>query len=58
LETYEERKHSADTLYETRQLSRAAVRKKLLSSMSTKEFGQETGDDYIVTDFQSKRKKK
>lgn len=58
LDTYEERRHSADTLYETRQLSRAAVRKKVMGSVLAKEYGQETGDDYIVTNLPSKKKRK
>ena len=55
LDTFAERKHSADTLFETKQLSRAAVRKKIMSNLMTKEYGQETGDDYIVTDLPSKK---
>lgn len=58
LETYAERKHSADTMFETRQLSRAAVRKRLLNDVKVDNFGLETGDDYIVTDLPNKRKKK
>ncbi len=41
LATYEERKHAVDTLYETRQLSRKEIQKRLLP------FGQETGDATI-----------
>ncbi len=55
LDTYAERKHSSDTMFETKQLSRAAVRKKMMSNLTLKEYGQETGDDYIVTDFPSKK---
>ena len=58
LETYAERKHSADTMFETRQLSRAAVRKQLLNDVKADSHGLETGDDYIVTDLPTKRKKK
>ena len=58
LETYAERKHSADTMFETRQLSRAAVRKQLLNDVKADSYGLETGDDYIVTDLPTKRKKK
>lgn len=58
LDTYEERKRSADTLFETKQLSRSSVRKKLIAGVLSKEFGQETGDDYIVTDLPNKKKRK
>lgn len=58
LDTYEERRHSVDTMFETRQLSRSAIRKKVVSSVLAKDFGQETGDDYIVTNLPSKKKRK
>ncbi len=58
LDTYEERKRSSDTLFETKQLSRSSIRKKMLSNVLAKDFGQETGDDYIVTDLPSKKKEK
>ncbi len=57
LDTYEERKSSADTLFETKQLSKASIRKKVLSNVLAKDFGQETGDDYIVTTLPSKKGK-
>ncbi len=57
LDTYEERKRSADTLFETKQLSKASIRKKVLSNVLAKDFGQETGDDYIVTTLPSKKGK-
>jgi hypothetical protein len=41
LATYDERKRSADTLYETKQLSRKEIQKKL---QSLNAWGQETGD--------------
>lgn len=58
LDTYEERRHSVDTMYETRQLSRSSIRKKVISTVLAKDFGQETGDDYIVTSLPSKKKRK
>lgn len=58
LDTYEERKRSADTLFETKQLSRSSMRKKIMASVMAKEFGQETGDDYIVVDRPNKKKRK
>ncbi len=57
LDTFEERKHSADTLFETKQLSKVSIRKKVLSNVLAKDFGQETGDDYIVTTLPSKKGK-
>ena len=58
LDTYQERKHSADTMFETKQLSRSSVRKKIIASMLAKDYGQETGDDYIVTSLPNKKKRK
>lgn len=48
--TYEARKQSADTLYETRQLSKKRIRKRLMPFASSKStIGAEliTGDDYL-----------
>jgi hypothetical protein len=47
LATFDERKRSADTLYETKQLSRKEIQKKLKSFTP---WGQETGDDVIPED--------
>ena len=58
LDTYEERRHSVETMFETRQLSRSSIRKKVVSNVLSKDFGQETGDDYIVTNLPSKKKRK
>lgn len=58
LDTYEERRHSVETMFETRQLSRSSIRKKVVSNVLMKDFGQETGDDYIVTNLPSKKKRK
>ena len=58
LDTYEERRHSVETMFETRQLSRSSIRKKVVSNVLMKDFGQETGDDYIVTNLPNKKKRK
>nr|MCR4562519.1 hypothetical protein [Bacilli bacterium] len=44
LETYDERRRQVDTLYETKQLSRKEIQKRLQSLSA---WGQETGDDTI-----------
>ncbi|MCH3909127.1 MAG: flippase-like domain-containing protein [Bacilli bacterium] len=54
LMTYDERKKTVDTLYETKQLSRKEIQKKLKSFTP---WGQETGDD-AVSDTSLKNKKK
>jgi glycosyltransferase 2 family protein len=54
LETFDERKKSADTLYETKQLSRKEIQKRMQGFNG---WGQETGDD-LFSDQGENRKKK
>ena len=46
LQTYDQRKLSSETLYETRQLSRKNIRK-TMNANSLNDYGLVTGDDYI-----------
>ncbi|MBR4811817.1 MAG: flippase-like domain-containing protein, partial [Bacilli bacterium] len=46
LQTYDQRKLSSETLYETRQLSRKAIKKTMVTN-SLNDYGLVTGDDYI-----------
>ena len=46
LQTYDQRKLSSETLYETRQLSRKSIRK-TMNANSLNDYGLLTGDDYI-----------